>query len=147
MLNNITVMGRLTSDPELRYTQSGIAVASFTLAVERDFSSRDGGEKVDWIDCVAWRHTAEFLTKYFSKGRMVVAVGRLETGSWTDTEGKNRKSVNVVAQNIYFGDSKRDNQNTGGYQSSYGQPAQNTRSANQVQGFTEISTEDDELPF
>lgn len=141
-------MGRLTSDPELRYTQSGIAVTSFCLAVERDYSSRDSGEKeVDWIDCVAWRHTAEFLCKYFSKGRMVVVVGRIQTGSWEDTEGKKRKSVNVVAENLYFGDSKRDNQNTGGYQSSYGQSAQNTRSANQVQGFTEIPMEDDELPF
>ena len=109
MLNHICIMGRLVRDPELRRTGSGIAVASFTVAVDRDFGGRDGGEKeTDFIDCVAWRQTGEFVSKYFTKGRMIVVSGRLQIRSWTDKEGNKRRSAEVVADNCYFGDSKRD---------------------------------------
>ena len=118
MLNHITIMGRLTRDPELRRTGSGIAVASFTVAVDRDFGGRDGGEKeTDFIDCVAWRQTGEFVSKYFTKGRMIVVSGRLQIRSWTDKDGNKRRTAEVVADNCYFGDSKRDGDNGG---SSYG---------------------------
>ena len=111
MLNHIVLMGRLTRDPELRRTGSGIAVASFSLAVDRDFGSRETGEKeTDFIDIVAWRNTAEFVSKYFTKGRMAVVSGRLQIRNWTDKEGNKRRSAEVVADNIYFGDSKRDTQ-------------------------------------
>ncbi len=118
MLNHIVIMGRLTRDPELRRTGSGIAVASFTVAVDRDFGGRDGGEKeTDFIDCVAWRQTGEFVSKYFTKGRMIVVSGRLQIRSWTDKEGNKRRTAEVVADNCYFGDSKRDSD---GGNSSYG---------------------------
>ena len=113
MLNHITIMGRLTRDPELRRTGSGIAVASFTLAVDRDFAPKDGGEReTDFIDCVAWRQTGEFVSKYFTKGRMAVVSGRLQIRKWQNDQGENRYSTEVVADNVYFGDSKRDG-NTG----------------------------------
>ena len=119
MLNHITLMGRLTRDPELRRTGSGIAVASFTLAVDRDFSPKDGGEReTDFIDCVAWRQTGEFVSKYFTKGRMAVVSGRLQIRGWTDKDGNKRRSAEVVADNVYFGDSKRDSEP--GSSSSYG---------------------------
>ena len=109
MLNHITIMGRLVRDPELRRTGSGVAVASFTVAVDRDFGGRDGGEKeTDFIDCVAWRNTAEYVSKYFTKGRMIVVSGRLQIRSWTDKDGNKRRTAEVVADNCYFGDSKRD---------------------------------------
>ncbi len=109
MLNHITVMGRLTRDPELRRTGSGIAVASFTVAVDRDFAPKDGGEReTDFIDCVAWRQTGEFVSKYFTKGRMAVVSGRLQIRSWTDKDGNKRRTAEIVADNVYFGDSKRD---------------------------------------
>ena len=111
MLNHITIMGRLTRDPELRRTGSGIAVASFSLAVDRDYSPKDGGEReTDFIDCVAWRQTGEFVSKYFTKGRMAVVSGRLQIRSWTDKDGNKRRTAEVVADNVYFGDSKRDDQ-------------------------------------
>ena len=107
MLNHITIMGRLARDPELRRTGSGIAVASFTVGVERDFADSQSGKKeVDWIECVAWRNTGEFVSKYFTKGRMIVVSGRLQIRSWTDKEGNKRKTAEVVADNCYFGDSK-----------------------------------------
>ena len=109
MLNHIVVMGRLTRDPELRRTGSGIAVASFSLAVDRDFAPKDGGNReTDFIDCVAWRQTGEFVSKYFTKGRMAVVSGRLQIRQWTDKDGNNRRSAEIVADNVYFGDSKRD---------------------------------------
>ena len=109
MLNHITIMGRLVRDPELRRTGSGVAVASFTVAVDRDFGGRDGGEKeTDFIDCVAWRQTGEFVSKYFAKGRMIVVSGRLQIRSWTDKDGNKRRTAEVVADNCYFGDSKRE---------------------------------------
>ena len=111
MLNHIVIMGRLTRDPELRRTGSGIAVASFTLAVDRDFAPKDGGEReTDFIDCVAWRQTGEFVSKYFTKGRMAVVSGRLQIRGWTDKDGNKRRSAEIVADNVYFGDSRRDSE-------------------------------------
>ncbi|MBQ9762573.1 MAG: single-stranded DNA-binding protein [Oscillospiraceae bacterium] len=110
MLNHITIMGRLTRDPELRRTGSGIAVASFTVAVDRDFGKNENGEKeTDFIDCVAWRQTGEFVSKYFAKGSMIVVSGRLQIRSWTDKDGNKRRTAEVVADNCYFGESKRSN--------------------------------------
>ena len=120
MLNHITIMGRLVRDPELRRTGSGIAVASFRVAVDRDFAPKDGGErKADFIDCVAWRQTGEFISKYFTKGRMIVVDGRLEMRDWTDKDGNKRTSAEIVVANAYFGDSKRDG-DSGSYGNSYG---------------------------
>ena len=107
MLNKIFIMGRLTRDPELRRTQSGTAVTSFSLAVDRDFKSQTGEKETDFIDVVAWRSTAEFVAKYFTKGRMAVVSGRLQIRNWTDKEGNKRRSAEVVADNVYFGESKR----------------------------------------
>ena len=116
MLNHITIMGRLTRDPELRRTGSGIAVASFTVAVDRDFGGRDGGEReTDFIDCVAWRQTGEFVSKYFTKGRMIVVSGRLQIRNWNDKEGNKRRSAEVVADNVYFGESKRSSESNSSY--------------------------------
>ncbi len=150
MLNRIVLMGRLTRDPELRHTQSGIAVASFSLAVDRDFKSRDGGEKsTDFIDIVAWRQTAEFVSKYLTKGRMAVVEGRLQIRDWTDRDGGKRRSAEVVADNVYFGDSKRDGESGGG---SYGRPAPvaapdyGTPSRDSDQ-FSDLADDDGELPF
>ena len=114
MLNHITLMGRLVRDPELRRTGSGIAVASFRIAVDRDFAPKDGGErKADFIDCVAWRQTGEFISKYFTKGRMIVVSGRLQIRSWTDKDGNKRRTAEVVADNCYFGDSRREGDSSG----------------------------------
>lgn len=109
MLNHIVFMGRLTRDPELRRTASGIAVASFSIAVDRDFSSRETSEKeTDFIDVVAWKNTAEFVSKYFTKGRMAVVSGRLQIRSWNDKDGNKRRSAEVVAESVYFGDSWKE---------------------------------------
>ena len=111
MLNHITIMGRLTRDPELRRTNSGVATASFCLAVDRDHNPKDGGEKeTDFIDCVAWRQTAEFVSKYFTKGQMAVVSGRLQIRNWTDKEGNKRRNAEIVADSVYFGDSKKQDQ-------------------------------------
>jgi single-strand DNA-binding protein len=159
MLNHIVLMGRLTKDPELRRTQSGTAVASFSLAVERDFADKATGQRTtDFIDIVAWRGTAEFVSKYFTKGRMAVVEGRLQIRAWQDREGNNRRSAEVIAENVYFGDSRRDGDNGnyaprgsnnsygGGYapapQSTYEAPA--APAANE---FAELSDDDGELPF
>ena len=112
MLNHITLMGRLTRDPELRRTGSGIAVASFCLAVDRDYKAQDADRECDFIDCVAWRQTGEFISKYFSKGRMAVVQGRLQVRSYTDKDGIKRRTAEVVVDNAYFGDSKKDGQNS-----------------------------------
>ena len=109
MLNHIVIMGRLVRDPELRRTGTGVAVASFRVAVDRDFAPKDGGErKADFIDCVDWRQTGEFISKYFTKGRMIIVDGRLEMRDWTDKDGNKRTSAEIVVANAYFGDSKRD---------------------------------------
>lgn len=107
MLNHITIMGRLTRDPELRYTQSGTPVASFTLAVDRDFKGQSGEREADFIDCVAWRQTGEFVSKYFNKGSMAVVSGSLQIRDWQDKDGNKRRSAEVVTQNVYFADSKK----------------------------------------
>ena len=130
MLNHIVIMGRLARDPELRRTGSGIAVTSFTLAVDRDFAPKDGGEReTDWIDCVAWRQTGEFVSKYFTKGRMAVVSGRLQIRNWTDKDGNKRSSAEVVADNVYFDDSKRDD-HAGSAYGGYSAPAQNYGGSN-----------------
>ena len=107
MLNKIVLMGRLTRDPELRHTGNGTAVASFSLAVDRDFKSQGGEKETDFVDIVAWRSTADFVSKYFTKGRMAVVEGRLQIRDWKDKDGNNRRSAEVVADHVYFGDSKR----------------------------------------
>lgn len=138
MLNHITIMGRLTRDPELRRTGSGIAVTSFTLAVDRDFAGKDNSEKeTDFIDCVAWRQTGEFVDKYFSKGRMAVVSGRLQIRSWTDKDGNKRRTAEVIADTVYFGDSNKDTQNTNTATQSHTQP----------QEFAVIEGDDEQLPF
>ena len=153
MLNHITIMGRLTRDPELRRTGSGIAVASFTLAVDRDFSPRDGGEReTDFIDCVAWRQTGEFVSKYFTKGRMAVVSGRLQIRSWTDKDGNKRRSAEVVADNVYFGDSKRDGESSSSY-GSYSAPAAggfggySAPASSPASDFAMLDDDDAQLPF
>ena len=109
MLNRIIIMGRLVRDPELKTTQSGKSVTSFTLAVDRDFKDRESGEKsTDFIDVVAWGVVAEFVCKYFAKGRMAVAEGRLQIREWKDKDGNNRRTAEIIAEHVYFGDSKRD---------------------------------------
>ena len=108
MLNKIIVMGRMVRNPELRRTNSGTAVASFTIACARDFKSDGGEHEADFIECVAWRNTAEFVSKYFTKDRMAVVSGRLQTRNWTDKEGNKRKATEIVAERVCFGDSKRD---------------------------------------
>ena len=130
MLNHIIIMGRLTRDPELRRTASGVAVASFSLAVDRDFGKNENGEKeTDFIDCVAWRQTGEFVSKYFTKGRMAVVSGRLQIRPWTDKDGNKRRTAEVVADNVYFGDSRREGEGGNAYGgnayggSSYAAPA------------------------
>ena len=116
MLNHITIMGRLVRDPELRRTGSGVAVTSFTLAVDRDYNPKDGAEKeTDFIDCNAWRGTAEFVSKHFSKGSMAIVSGRLQIRNWTDKEGNKRRSAEVVADSVYFGDSKKSSEGNSTY--------------------------------
>ncbi len=148
MLNKVIIMGRLARDPELRRTQSGVSVTSFRIACDRDFKSQSGEKETDWIDVVAWRNTAEFVSKYFTKGRMAIVEGRLQTRDWTDKDGNKRTAVEVVADNVYFGDSKRDGQG-GGYDApSYAAPASGgyapAAGGNQ---FAEIDEEDGDLPF
>ena len=164
MLNHITIMGRLTRDPELRRTGSGIAVASFTVAVDRDFGGRDGGEKeTDFIDCVAWRQTGEFVSKYFTKGRMIVVSGRLQIRSWTDKDGNKRRTAEVVADNCYFGDSKRESDGGNAYGgnsygnntyggNSYGAPAPSyggysAPASAPASDFAMLEDDDAQLPF
>lgn len=108
MLNHISIMGRLTKDVELRRTGSGIAVASFTVAVDRDFKNGNGEKETDFFDCTAWRGTAEFVERNFSKGKMIIVVGRLQNRRWTDKDGNNRKTDEIVADNVYFGEAKKD---------------------------------------
>ena len=143
MLNKIIIMGRMTRDPELRRTGSGTAVTSFSLAVDRDFKSQSGEKETDFIEVVAWKNTAEFVSKYFSKGRIAVVEGRLQIRDWTDKDGGKRRSAEVVADNVYFGDSKRDG-GTGDYGAS---PAYGATAPGGQSGFAEISEEDGELPF
>ena len=154
MLNHIVLMGRLTRDPELRRTSSGVAVASFRLAVDRDFGSKDAGaeRETDFIDIVAWRNTAEFVSKYFAKGRMAVVTGRLQMRNWTDKDGNKRTTAEVVADNVYFGDSKpAGGAPQGGFSQGFTQnyaPTPTTFSgATPVSDFAMLEGDDSELPF
>ena len=157
MLNHIVLMGRLTRDPELRRTGSGVAVASFTLAVDRDFGNRENGEKeTDFIDIVAWRNTAEFVSKYFAKGRMAVVTGRLQIRNWQDKDGNKRRSAEVVADNVYFGDSKRDNASNQSFDSGYSSGGSFQSGSYSSGGYTApaptsdfamLEDDDPELPF
>lgn len=152
MLNKIFVMGRMTRDPELRRTQTGTAVASFTLACERDVKDKATGERsTDFIDCVAWRQTGEFVSNYFSKGRMAVVEGRLQFREWTDKDGNKRRTAEIVADQVYFGDSKRDGESgtrsTGYSQGGYTQQEQQSNYADLMQTMEEMDMPEGELPF
>lgn len=157
MLNKIMIMGRLTRDPELRHTGTGTPVASFTLAVDRDFKDKATGDRAtDFIDCVAWRQTGEFISRYFTKGRMAVVEGRLQIRDWTDKDGGKRRSAEVVVDNAYFGDSKPSGE-SGGYSASYTPPAPSAGNGYPAPAsgygmpsgdqFIELSVDDGELPF
>ena len=137
MLNHIVIMGRLTRDPELKNTQSGLAVTSVSVAVDRDFKSENGEKQTDFIDCVAWRSTAEFVSKYFHKGSMAVVSGRLQLRDWTDKNGNKRRSAEVIVDNIYFGESKRSAESNAGTPPVSAEP----------QEFKELDDSDGELPF
>ena len=141
MLNKIIIMGRLTRDPELRRTGSGTAVTSFSLACDRDFKSQSGDKETDFIEVVAWKNTAEFVSKYFSKGRMAVVEGRLQIRDWTDKAGNKRTTAEVVADNVYFADSKRSESNDNQKENF------NALSGRMSDDFVPISEEDGEIPF
>ena len=149
MLNHIVIMGRLVRDPELRRTGSGVAVTSFTIAVDRDFGKNENGEKeTDFIDCVAWRQTGEFVSKYFAKGRMAVVSGRLQIRPWTDKEGNKRRTAEIVADNVYFGDSNK--REDGGFNGpsapSFGEYSAPAASA-PASDFAMLDDDDASLPF
>jgi single-strand DNA-binding protein len=135
VLNNIVIMGRLTRDPELRRTISGVVVSSFTLACERDFAAQGETRETDFIDIVAWRYTAEFVDKYFSKGQMAIVTGRLQIRNWQDKEGNKRRSAEILADHVYFGEAKRD-------KTTQGEPQYDPQG-----GFSEITGDDPDLPF
>jgi len=147
-MNQIVIMGRLTRDPELRSTPSGVSVASFSLAVDRGYTPKDGGERqTDFIDVVAWRNTAEFVSKYFVKGQMAAVTGRLQMRDWTDKENNKRRSAEVVAENIYFTESKKSREAAIGpadpkedFGAGYATPVESS-------DFTELDMDDGELPF
>ena len=141
MLNKIIIMGRLTRDPELRRTGSGTAVTSFSLACDRDFKSQSGDKETDFIEVAAWKNTAEFVSKYFSKGRMAVVEGRLQIRDWTDKAGNKRTTAEVVADNVYFADSKRSESNENQKENF------NALSGRLSDDFVPISEEDGEIPF
>ena len=141
MLNRIVLMGRLTRDPELRHTGNGTAVASFSLAVDRDFKSQGGEKETDFIDIVAWRNTAEFVSKYFTKGRMAVVEGRLQLRDWTDKDGNKRRTAEVLAEHVYFGDSRRDTEAGAADTPPPAEPGSGGAE------FAELTDDDGELPF
>lgn len=162
MLNKIIIHGRLTRDPELRTTQSGVSVASFTVAVDRDFSDQSGDRGVDFIDCVAWRSGAEFVSKYFRKGQLILVDGRLQSRKWEDRDGNKRTNWEIIADHTYFGEPKREERGDsyGSYQAapsstgnSYAPPPSSYSSAQppaqqyKQQTFTELPDDDGELPF
>lgn len=139
MLNHITIMGRLTRDPELRRTNTGKAVTSFTLAVDRDYAEKGAERETDFIECVAWRGTAEFVDKYFGRGQMAVVSGRLQIRDWEDKGGNRRRSAKVVADNVYFGEQKRD-------AGANGAPSYGVKPA-PASVFAMLEDEDSQLPF
>lgn len=167
MLNHIVLMGRLTKDPELRYTQSNVPVASFTLACERDYTGQGQEKQTDFVDCVAWRNTGEFVSKYFSKGRMMVVSGRLQSRKWETRDGDKRTSWEILVDNAYFGDSKRDGDSGGSSYGGYAPPANSAPAPSgnaygapspgyqppprageyHQSAFTELDEDDGELPF
>ena len=154
MLNHITIMGRLTRDPELRTTQAGVSVVSFTVACDRDFGGRDGGERqTDFIDCVAWRSTGEFVSKYFHKGSMIVVSGRLQSRKWQDRDGNNRTNWEINADNVYFGESRRDSDSNRDSYSTYssgnshGYDSGKSSAPAPSNTFVELDDGDGELPF
>lgn len=142
MLNRIIIMGRMVRDPELRSTATGTPVASFTLAVDRDYKPKDGEKATDFIDCVAWRSTAEFVSKYFAKGRMAIVEGSLQFRDWTDKAGNKRRTAEVIADRVFFGDSKKEETGSFGF-------THEAQPMAQSGGFTEIpdSADDGDLPF
>lgn len=159
MLNSISIAGRLSKDPELRTTQSGVSVASFTVAVERDFSAQGQQREVDWFDCVAWRQGGEFVSKYFHKGDMIIVTGRMQSRDWTDNQGNKRRNWEIQVDHSYFGGSKSDSQNSGqsygsqggGYYAQQGQYQGGGRTATSPPDVTpspyEELDDDGELPF
>ena len=168
MLNHICIMGRLTRDPELRYTQSNTPVVSFTVACDRDYTQQGQERQTDFIDCVGWRHTAEFVNNYFRKGQMAVVSGRLQSRKWQDRDGNNRTSWEILADSVYFGEKKSDSQQSSqgsgyGAQGGYGNPNVNPYGAPSSgynppprageynppgpSGFTDLDDDDGELPF
>lgn len=136
MLNRIIIAGRLAHDVELRHTQSGTSVANFTIAVDRDFKDQNGGRAVDWVDVIAWRGTGEFAAKYLSKGRMAIVDGRLQIREWTDKEGNKRRNAEVVADHIYFCDSKREDHGSN-----------SSEPENQTDQFSELDDDGGQFPF
>lgn len=159
MLNHIVIMGRMVRDPELRRTGSGVAVSSFTVAVDRDFADKQSGEKeTDFIDCVAWRQTGEFVSKYFKKGSMIAVSGRLQIRSWTDKDGNKRRNAEIIADNCYFGNTKKENEGGNSYNSSYSGGFPETEAELNRNGYTGVSVaggnefallddDDAQLPF
>ena len=152
MLNVAIIMGRLTADPELRTTASGVAVTTFSVAVDRRFQRQGEEKQTDFIDCVAWRQTAEFVSKYFTKGSMAVVSGRLQIRDWTDRDGGKRRSAEVVVDNMYFGESRRRDGDSGDSRSSSYSSYGNSGSAGKssapaASAFSELDDGDGELPF
>ncbi|MCD8355467.1 MAG: single-stranded DNA-binding protein [Clostridia bacterium] len=158
MLNKAILMGRLTRDPELRYTQSNLPVVSFTIAIDRKYSANNGSERqTDFINVVAWRRTAEFVSQWFTKGMMIIVTGSIQSRNWQDKNGNNRTSIEVVADEVQFGESKRSREANdgyqGGYQNTYSAPQQASRPAPSFDmptgnsDFSEISDDDGEVPF
>lgn len=141
MLNKVILQGRLGGDPELRTTPAGVEVATVNIAVDRDRKDANGERQADWVTIVAWRNTAKFLSEHFTKGRLMIVEGRLQMRNYTDRDGNKRTAAEVVADNIYFGDSRRDGENCG-----YSAPAYNAPATAPAQ-FSELSEDDGELPF
>jgi len=147
-MNQIIIMGRMTRDPELRHTPNGVSVASFTLAVDRGFTPKDGGERqTDFIDVVAWRNSAEFVSRYFTKGQMAAVVGRLQIRDWTDKEGNKRRSAEVIAESIHFTESKRSRESSFGSAEPKDDMSVGYTTPVAPSDFTELDMDDGDLPF
>ena len=150
MLNKAILMGRLTRDPELRYTQSNLPVVSFSIAVDRNYNSNGGERQTDFIDIVAWRRTAEFVSQWFTKGMMIIVTGSIQSRNWQDKNGNNRTSVEVVADEVQFGETKKSRESNAGYQGGHTPAPQQAPSFDMPAGnsdFSEISDDDGEVPF
>lgn len=151
MLNKVFLMGRLTADPELKQTPNGISVVSFSLAVERDFASKGQERQADFINIVAWRNTAEFISKYFSKGKMIIIQGAIQTRNYEDKSGNKRTAFEIVADQVYFGESKSSDGKTSSVTSNFKTPEQFSEpsigTSFSIGDFEEIDTDDSDLPF